>query len=194
MDVLWTDAIALHIYSLIVLNFTFKRAEKMFKYYLICSVSFSVFLASVLWLQGVYSYTSLWCWITSYQLKFYLFYSFVLVTGIFIAYVQLRVSRVINKDFKTLTNKGYKKDLVHISNKVTQVLIIFLITHFFGLLNRSVEAGSGSTFAFTAILQVHGPEGVASRGLVPDFCLHGDWRLRSLFPLSRPPCAWVSRC
>lgn len=33
IDILWTDAIAFHIYALIVLNFTFKKAEKMFKYY-----------------------------------------------------------------------------------------------------------------------------------------------------------------
>lgn len=158
MDILWTDAIAFHIYCLIVLNFTFKKAEKMFKYYLIITITTSLFLAVCLWLGGTYSFTSLWCWIENWNLKFYCFYSFVMATALFIAYVHVRVSRVISRDFKTLLNKGYKKDLVHINNKVTQVLIIFLITHFFGLLNRAVESGLGQTCTATAVLQVrHSP-------------------------------------
>jgi pheromone shutdown protein TraB len=162
MDILWTDAIAFHIYCLIVLNFTFKKAEKMFKYYLIVTIGVSVVFAMCLWLRDTYSYTSLWCWIDDWNLKFYCFYSFVIATAIFIGYVQLRVSRVINRDFKTLLNKGYKKDLVHINNKVTQVLIIFLITHFFGLLNRAVESGLGEAFAFTAVLQASPTSGTTT--------------------------------
>jgi hypothetical protein len=153
-DILWTNAIAFHIYSLIVLNFTFKKAEKMFKYYLILTIGLSLFLGICLWLRGLYSFVSLWCWITNYDLKFWCFYSFVIGTAVFIGYVHLRVTRVIKKDFRSLTNKAYKKDLVTINNKVTQVLIIFLITHFFGLLNRSVESGIKDTFLFTAVMQV----------------------------------------
>jgi len=145
LDILWTDAIAFHIFSLIVLNFTFKKAEKMFKYYLMICVTVSLFVAAGLWLKDSYSYTSLWCWTTSYNLKFLYFYSFQVATVVFIGYVHLRVSRVIRRDFKTLTNKSYKKDLVHINNKVTQILIIFFVTYFFGLLNRSVEGGTGTS-------------------------------------------------
>jgi len=46
-----------------VLNFTFERAEKLFKYYLMVSVSVSLFLAVCLWLKEAYSFTSLWCWV-----------------------------------------------------------------------------------------------------------------------------------
>ena len=126
----------------------------MFKYYLMLIGGVSFFFGMSLWLKNAYSYTSLWCWTTSYHLKFMLFYSFVMGTAVFIGYVHLRVSRVIRRDFKSLINKSYKKDLVHINNKVTQVLIIFLITHFFGLLNRSVEGGTGETNIGTGVMQV----------------------------------------
>jgi hypothetical protein len=50
-----------------VLNFTYKRAEKMFKYYLMVSVTVSLFLAVCLWLKDAYSFTSLWCWVREYM-------------------------------------------------------------------------------------------------------------------------------
>lgn len=126
----------------------------MFKYYLIITIGVSLFFGMSLWLKNAYDYTSLWCWTASYHLKFILFYSFVMATAVFIGYVHLRVSRVIHRDFKSLINKSYKKDLVHINNKVTQILVIFLITHFFGLLNRSVEGGTGDTNVGTGVMHV----------------------------------------
>jgi hypothetical protein len=40
------------------------------------------------------------------------------MTAVFIGYVHLRVSHRIHRDFKSLSNKSYKKDLIHINNKV----------------------------------------------------------------------------
>lgn len=116
------------------------------------TITISLFFAIGLWLKDSYSYTSLWCWTTDYHLKFIFFYSFVMATAVFIGYVQMRVSRVIHRDFKSLINKSYKKDLVHINNKVTQILIIFLITHFFGLLNRSIEGATGTTNTWSGVM------------------------------------------
>ncbi len=76
------------------------------------------------------------------------------MTAVFIGYVHLRVSHRIHRDFKSLSNKSYKKDLVHINNKVTQILVIFLVTHFFGLLNRSIEGGTGHTHLWSGTLHV----------------------------------------
>lgn len=55
---------------------------------------------------------------TDYDLKFLWFYSFVAATAVFIGVVHLRVSHRIHRDFKSLSNKSYKKDLIHINNKV----------------------------------------------------------------------------
>lgn len=55
---------------------------------------------------------------TDYHLKFLWFYSFVAATAVFIGVVHLRVSHRIHRDFKSLSNKSYKKDLIHINNKV----------------------------------------------------------------------------
>lgn len=76
------------------------------------------------------------------------------MTAVFIGYVHLRVSYRIHGDFKSLSNKSYKKDLIHINNKVTQILVIFLVTHFFGLLNRSIEGGTGRTNLWSGTLHV----------------------------------------
>jgi len=57
----------------------------------------------------MYSYTSLWCWITNYRSKFLCFYSFVMFTSVFIGYVQFHVAKVIRQDFSSLNNKAFKK-------------------------------------------------------------------------------------
>lgn len=39
----------------------------MFKYYLMISVTVSLFLAVCLWLKDAYSFISLWCWVRAFE-------------------------------------------------------------------------------------------------------------------------------
>ena len=154
-NVFWISAMSYHLYHWIALKKNEEKLNKKMIKSITLSITISFFISIIMIGLNIFGQATLWCWIKEeYQwVRFIFFYMFVIIAWFYVIYILRKVTAAVSRgsrpSFKKLTN--FAASGTDIQNKIFQYIFVFIFTWFFGLLNRTVEAGVGHPVFITSI-------------------------------------------
>ncbi len=154
-NIFWNCFIALQLYKWIAKKKNEDRLMKNIKKAFFVDICGTCLVALVLLGSGVYGETNLWCWINDKNewLRFAFFYLFLILAWIHNAYTLNSISTSIkHRSQSNSQNTGLNFADEIIQSRLRQYLLVFIVSWFFGLLNRFVELVTGDYCFATSVL------------------------------------------
>eukprot|EP00164_Ancoracysta_twista_P004590 GFYU01006197.1.p1 GENE.GFYU01006197.1~~GFYU01006197.1.p1 ORF type:complete len:888 (-),score=155.44 GFYU01006197.1:53-2716(-) len=147
--VLWSTCMSVNLYLWVVKRKTESTLVSYLPHYWIFTMGISILCAIIAASTDSIEDATLWCWISRVDMQMGLFYAWTvaawfLATGIFLAVKRELHSRASKAGHRVHHVHTYKDVLI---SKLSEYLVIFIVTRFFGLLNRLVSAVDEPVFA-----------------------------------------------
>lgn len=160
-SVLWVTNMSLQLYRWIVLKKKQEQLTKNLYKHFIGIVTITGILAFVLLGIGAYDDAVTWCWISKaseYEpYRFYCFYLILIVAWFFMILMLYRVSKYLRSSVEnnmrsSNVETGLQSSENTIQKKLALYVFVFILSWFFGLLNRFVGYVNGNPVDATSIL------------------------------------------